>query len=78
MDQEFSRPWLYNSLGHDHSDLDTNLPCVLLSLETSKALHQQQVSMHNLHSSSVYIFVADTMLYLPHAKENKRSSTATD
>ena len=61
MDQE-----LYNSLGHDHSGMDTNLACVLRNLETSKAPHQLQVSMHNLHSSSVCIFVADTMFYLLH------------
>ena len=57
---------LYNLLGHDHSDMVSNLPYVRLTLRTSKVLHQQQGFMHNLHSSSVCIFVADIMTYLLH------------
>ena len=63
---------LYSLLGHDHSDMVSNLPCAQLTLRTSKVLHQQQGSMHNLHFSSVFIFVADTMTYLLH--DTKKTS----
>ena len=57
---------LYNSLGHDHVDKVSNRPCVQLTLRTSMGLHQQQGSMHNLHSSSVCIFVVDMKPCLLH------------
>ena len=62
---------LYSSLGHDHFGMVSNLPYVQLTLRTSTVLHQQQGSMHNLHSSSVCIFVVDIMMYLLHDTRKK-------